>query len=111
MKFLAGMLGTTPAFINLVMNYAGVIVRDGKGWKLQKSWGGKGIMKLIETSYFVKKSAQDNQALNAVTESEKENDQQFLTLQSDSKLLPAVQETKKKEVDKIEFRYSIKIIV
>lgn len=101
---IAGMLGTTPAFINLVMNYVGVIVRDGKSWKPQKEWGGKGIMKLIETSYFVKRPAQDSQAENTVKE---ENDQQFLPLQSDSKLLPAVQETKKKEVDKIEFRYTI----
>lgn len=104
---IAGTLGTTPALINLVMNYVGVIVRDGKGWKPQKEWGGKGVMKLIETSYFVKRPVQDNQALNALTESEKENDRHLLTLQSDSKLLPAVQETKKKEVDKIEFRYTI----
>lgn len=104
---IAGMLGVAPSFVNAVMNYAGVIVRDGKGWKPQKDWGGKGIMELIETSYFVKRPAQDNQALNAVTESEKENDQQLLTLQSGSNLMPAVQETKKKEVDKIEFRYTI----
>ena len=103
---IAGMLGTTPAFINLAMNYVGVIVRDGKGWKPQKEWGGKGIMKLIETSYFLKRSAQDSQAENTGQEKE-ENDQQLLSLQSDSKLLPAVQETKKKEVDKIEFRYTI----
>ena len=104
---IAGMLGTTATFINLVMNYVGVIVRDGKGWKPQKEWGGKGVMKLIETSYFVKRPAQDNQALNTVTESEKENDQQLLPLQSVSNLMPAVQETKKKEVNKIEFRYTI----
>lgn len=100
---IAGMLGTTPAFINLVMNYVGVIVRDGKGWKPQKEWGGKGVMKLIETSYFVKRPAQDSQAGNA--EQEKENSQQLLP--SGSKLLPAVQETEKREVDKVEFRYTI----
>ena len=104
---IAGMLGTTAAFINLVMNYAGVIVRDGKGWKPQKEWGGKGIMKLIETSYFVKRPAQDNQALNAATKKEDENSQQLLPLQSDGKLLPAISETGKKEVDKVEFRYTI----
>lgn len=100
---IAGMLGTTPAFINLVMNYVGVIVKDRKNWKPQKNWGGKGIMKLIETSYFVKRPAQDSQAKNTVKE---ENNQQLLPLQSDRNML-AVQETKKKEVDKIEFRYTI----
>lgn len=104
---IAGMLGTTPAFVNLVMNYVGVIVRDGKGWKPQKEWGGKGIMKLIETSYFVKRSAQDSQALNTAAENEKENGQQLLPFQSADKLMPAVQETGKKEVDKVEFRYTI----
>ena len=103
---IAGMLGTTPAFINLVMNYAGVIVRDGKGWKPQKEWGGKGIMKLIETSYFVKRPVQDSQSENTKQGKEEENDQQLLPLQSDGNM-PAVQETKKKEVDKIEFRYTI----
>ena len=100
---IAGMLGVTPSFVNAVMNYVGVIVRDGKGWKPQKEWGGKNVMKLIETSYFVKRSVQDSQAEN--TEKE-ENDQQLLPLQSDRNM-PAVQETKKKEVDKIEFRYTI----
>lgn len=102
---IAGMLGTTPAFINLVMNYAGVIVKDGKRWKPQKEWGGKGIMKLIETSYFIKKSVPDDKAENVRQEKE-ENDQQLLPLQSDRNM-PAVQKTKKKEVDKIEFRYTI----
>lgn len=100
---IAGLLGTTPAFINLVMNYAGIIVKDGKKWKPQKEWGGKGIMKLIETSYFVKRPSQNSQAGNA----EEENSQQLLPLQSDSKLLPTVSETGKKEVDKVEFRYTI----
>lgn len=106
---IAGLLGTTPAFINLVMNYIGVIVRDGKGWKPQKEWGGKGIMKLIETSYFVKRPAQDSQAGNSEQEKE-ENSQQLLfskDLKSNAELLPAVPETAKKEVDKIEFRYTI----
>lgn len=101
---IAGMLGTTAAFINLVMNYVGVIVRDGKGWKPQKSWGGKGIMKLIETSYFVKRPAQDSQAGNS------ENELKLLSLETSKSvgdLLPAVSETGKKEVDKIEFRYTI----
>lgn len=104
---IAGMLGTTAAFINLVMNYVGVIVRDGKGWKPQKSWGGKGIMKLIETSYFVKRPAQNSQAENTKRGKEEENSQQLLPLQSGDNLLPAVKETGKKEVDKIEFRYTI----
>lgn len=106
---IAGLLGTTPAFINLVMNYVGVIVRDGKGWKPQKSWGGKGIMKLIETSYFVKRPAQDSQAGNSEQEKE-ENSQQLLfpkDLKSNAELLPAVSETVKKEIDKVEFRYTI----
>lgn len=101
---IAGMLGTTAAFINLVMNYVGVIVRDGKGWKPQKSWGGKGVMKLIETSYFVKRPAQDSQAGNS------ENELKLLSLETSKSvgdLLPAVSETGKKEVDKIEFRYTI----
>lgn len=100
---IAGLLGTTPAFVNLVMNYAGVIVRDGKGWKPQKEWGGKGIMKLIETSCFVKRPAQDSRAGK-----EDENNQQLLfskDLKSGGDLLPAVQD--KKEVDKVEFRYTI----
>lgn len=100
---IAGMLGTTAAFINLVMNYVGVIVKDGKKWKPQKEWGGKGIMKLIETSYFVKRPSQNSQAGNA----EEENSQQLLPLQSDEKLLPAFPETVKKEIDKVEFRYTI----
>ena len=107
---IAGLLGVTPAFVNAVMNYVGVIVRDGKGWKPQKEWGGKGIMKLIETSYFVKRPAQDNQALNAVTKKEDENRQQLLfseTSKSGESLLPAVSETVKREVDKVEFRYTI----
>lgn len=104
---IAGLLGTTPAFVNLVMNYAGVIVRDGKGWKPQKEWGGKGIMKLIETSYFLKRPVPDDQSGNAATESEKENCQQLLPFQSGGDLLPAVKETGKKEVDKVEFRYTI----
>lgn len=104
---IAGLLGTTPAFVNLVMNYAGVIVRDRKGWKPQKEWGGKGIMKLIETSYFLKRPVPDDQSGNAATESEKENCQQLLPFQSGDKLMPAIQETSKKEVDKIEFRYTI----
>ena len=101
---IAGMLGTTAAFINLVMNYVGVIVRDGKGWKPQKYWGGKGVMKLIETSYFVKRPAQDSQAGNS------ENELKLLSLETSKSvgdLLPAVSETGKKEVDKIEFRYTI----
>lgn len=102
----AGTLGTTAAFINLVMNYVGVIVRDGKGWKPQKEWGGKGIMKLIETSYFVKMPVSDDKAGNSEQEKE-ENDQHLLPLQSDDNLLPAVSKTGKKEVDKIEFRYTI----
>lgn len=104
---IAGMLGTTAAFINLVMNYVGVIVRDGKGWKPQKEWGGRGIMKLIETSYFVKRPVPDDQSGNAEQEKEEENNQQLLPLPSDGKLLPAVSKTSKKEVDKIEFRYTI----
>lgn len=104
---IAGLLGTTPAFVNLVMNYVGVIVRDGKGWKPQKEWGGKGIMKLIETSYFVKRPVPDDKAGNAEQEKEEENSQQLLPLQSDGKLLPAVSKKSKKEVDKIEFRYTI----
>ena len=104
---IAGLLGTTPAFVNLVMHYAGVIVRDGKGWKPQKEWGGKGIMKLIETSYFVKRPVPDDKAGNAEQRKEEENNQQLLPLQSGDKLMPAVQETDKKEVDKIEFRYTI----
>lgn len=107
---IAGLLGTTPAFVNLVMNYVGVIVRDGKGWKPQKEWGGKGIMKLIETSYFVKRPAQDSKAGNAEQGKEEENNQQLLfskDLKSGGDLLPAVKETGKKEVDKVEFRYTI----
>lgn len=107
---IAGMLGTTPAFVNLVMNYVGVIVRDGKGWKPQKEWGGKGIMKLIETSYFLKRPVPDDQSGNAEQGKEDENNQQLSfsnALQSDSNFLPAVKETGKKEVDKVEFRYTI----
>lgn len=104
---IAGLLGVTPAFVNAVMNYVGVIVRDGKGWKPQKEWGGKGIMKLIETSYFVKRPVPDDKAGNAEQRKEEKNSQQLLPLQSDSKLLPAVQETEKREVDKVEFRYTI----
>lgn len=105
---IAGLLGTTPAFVNLVMHYAGVIVRDGKGWKPQKEWGGKGIMKLIETSYFVKRPAQDSQAVKSKQEKEENNQQLFpKTSKSAGSLLPAVQETSQKEVDKIEFRYTI----
>ena len=105
---IAGLLGVTPAFVNAVINYAGVIVRDGKGWKPQKSWGGKGIMKLIETSYFVKRPAQDSQAGNAELGKEEENDQRLFpkNSKSDGNFLPAVKETGKKEVDKVEFRYS-----
>ena len=101
---IAGLLGVAPAFVNAVMNYAGIIVRDGKGWKPQKSWGGKGVMKLIETSYFVKRPAQDSQAGNS------ENELKLLSLETSKSvgdLLPAVSETGKKEVDKIEFRYTI----
>ena len=104
---IAGLLGVTPAFVNAVMNYVDVIVRDGKGWKPQKEWGGKGIMKLIETSYFVKRPAQNSQEGNSEQGKEEKNSQQLLPLQSDSKLLPAVQETEKREVDKVEFRYTI----
>lgn len=104
---IAGLLGTTPAFVNLVMNYVGVIVRDGKGWKPQKEWGGRGIMKLIETSYFLKRPVPDDKAGNAEQEKEEENRQQLLPLPSDGKLLPTVSKTSKKEVDKIEFRYTI----
>ena len=107
---IAGLLGTTPAFVNLVMHYAGVIVRDGKGWKPQKEWGGKGIMKLIETSYFVKRPVPDDKAGNAEQKKEEENNQQLSfsnDLQSDGNFLPAVKETGKKEVDKVEFRYTI----
>lgn len=106
---IAGLLGVTPAFVNAVINYAGVIVRDGKGWKPQKSWGGKGIMKLIETSYFVKRPAQDSQAGNAELGKEEENDQRLFpkNSKSDGNFLPAVKETGKKEVDKVEFRYTI----
>lgn len=106
---IAGLLGTTPAFINLVMNYVGVIVRDGKGWKPQKEWGGRGIMKLIETSYFVKRPAQDSQAVKSEQEKEGNNQQLLFSkdLKSGGDLLPAVPETEKREVDKIEFRYTI----
>ena len=97
---IAGMLGTTPAFINLVMNDVGVIVRDGKNWKPQKNWGGKGIMKLIETSYFVKRPVQDSQSENTKQGKKEENDQQLLPLQSGANLMPVVQETKKKEENK-----------
>ena len=102
---IAGMLGVSPSFVNAVMNYAGVIVRDGKGWKPQKEWGGKGIMKLIETNYFLKRPVPDEQSGNAEQEKE-ENDQQLLPLQSYGNM-PAVSETVRKEVDKIEFRYTI----
>lgn len=107
---IAGLLGVTPAFVNAVMNYVGVIVRDGKGWKPQKEWGGKGIMKLIETSYFLKRPVPDDQSGNAEQGKEDENNQQLSfsnALQSDSNFLPAVKETGKKEVDKVEFRYTI----
>lgn len=107
---IAGLLGVTPAFVNAVMNYVGVIVRDGKGWKPQKEWGGKGIMKLIETSYFVKRPTQDSQAGNSEQGKEEESSQQLLFPegpQSGDNLLPAVQKTDKREVDKIEFRYTI----
>lgn len=93
---IAGTLGTTPALINLVMNYVGVIVKDGKGWKPQKNWGGKGIMKSIETSYFVRKA-----------NSEKEEEPKLLSDKPSNNLMPVVPETVKKEVDKIEFRYTI----
>lgn len=104
---IAGLLGVAPAFVNAVMNYVGVIVRDGKGWKPQKEWGGKGIMKLIETSYFLKRPVPDEQSGNAEQGKEEENNQQLLPLQSGDNLLPAVKETGKKEVDKVEFRYTI----
>lgn len=106
---IAGTLGTSPAFINLVMNYVGIIVKDGKKWKPQKEWGGKGIMKLIETSYFVKRPSQNSQTENT-EQAKEENNQQLLfskDLKSGENLLPAVPETGKKEVDKIEFRYTI----
>ena len=102
---IAGLLGVTPAFVNAVMNYVGVIVRDGKGWKPQKEWGGKGVMKLIETSYFLKRPVPDDKAGDAEQRKEEENNQQLLPLQSGDKLLPAVQD--KKEVDRVEFRYTI----
>ena len=105
---IAGMLGTTPAFVNLVMNYVGVIARDGKDWKPQKEWGGKGIMKLIETSYFVKRSAQDSQVAKSKHKQEKEENNQQLfpeTSKSAGSLPSAVQD--KKEIDKVEFRYTI----
>lgn len=104
---IAGLLGVAPAFVNAVMNYVGVIVRDGKGWKPQKEWGGKGIMKLIETSYFLKRPVPDEQSVNAEQGKEEENNQQLLPLQSGDNLLPAVSKTVKKEVDKVEFRYTI----
>lgn len=50
-------------------------------------------MKLIETSYFVKRPVPDDQSGNAEQGKEEENSQQLLHLQSDGKLLPAVQET------------------
>ena len=96
---IAGLLGVTPAFVNAVMNYVGVIVRDGKGWKPQKEWGGKGIMKLIETSYFLKRPVPDDQSGNAEQGKEDENNQQLSfsnALQSDSNFLPAVKETGKR---------------
>ena len=99
---IAGTLGTTATFINLVMNYVGIIVKDGKKWKPQKSWGGKGIMKLIETSYFVKRPTQESKVSDTT-----ETDQQLLPLQSGNDFLPAVSKTGKREVDKIEFRYTI----
>ena len=93
---IAGTLGTTPAFINLVMNYVGVIVKDRKGWKPQKNRGGKGIMKSIETSYFLRRA-----------NPEKEEEPKLLSHKSSDSLPPAVPETVRKEVDKIEFRYTI----
>ena len=64
-------------------------------------------MKLIETSYFVKRPAQNSQAENTKRGKEEENSQQLLPLQSGNNLLPAVSKVSKKEVDKIEFRYTI----
>lgn len=58
-------------------------------------------MKLIETSYFVKRPAQNSQAENTKRGKEEENSQQLLPLQSGDNLLPAVSKVSKKEVDKI----------
>lgn len=52
-KQIAGRMGTSAEFLNRIMNYVGVIVRNGSNWMPQKKYGGTGIMKLVETSFIV----------------------------------------------------------
>lgn len=52
-KQIASKLGTSAEFLNRIMNYLGIIVKNGSDWMPQKKYGGTGIMKLVETSFVV----------------------------------------------------------
>lgn len=52
-KQIASRLGTSAEFLNRIMNYLGIIVKNGSDWMPQKKYGGTGIMKLVETSFIV----------------------------------------------------------
>lgn len=52
-KQIAGRMGTSAEFLNRIMNYLGIIVKNGSDWMPQKKYGGTGIMKLVETSFIV----------------------------------------------------------
>lgn len=52
-KQIAGRMGTSAEFLNRIMNYVGVIVRNGSNWMPQKKYGGTGIMKLVENTFII----------------------------------------------------------
>lgn len=52
-KQIAGRTGTSAEFLNRIMNYVGVIVRNGSNWMPQKKYGGTGIMKLVENTFII----------------------------------------------------------
>mgnify|MGYP002741339846 CR=1 FL=1 len=52
-KQIAGRMGTSAEFLNRIMNYVGIIVRNGSNWMPQKKYGGTGIMKLVENTFII----------------------------------------------------------
>lgn len=52
-KQIASRLGTSAEFLNRIMNYLGIIVKNGSDWMPQKKYGGTGIMKLVENTFII----------------------------------------------------------
>lgn len=52
-KQIASRLGTSAEFLNRIMNYLGIIVKNGSNWMPQKKYGGTGIMKLVENTFII----------------------------------------------------------